>query len=104
MRTRLLLPAFALSLVLCAGPAVVHACNDIEDGCLGCSDSELVACVDMLIAGICDAGGGIEFCDTGRVRDDAERSILVNTGRHMSKIRTMVRSARKYQDPHAPRR
>jgi len=104
MGTRIFRPAYALMLALFAGPAMVHACNDIEDGCMGCSDAELMTCVDMLIAGICDAGGGIEYCDTGRVRDDAERSILINTGRHMSKIRTMVRSARKYQDPHAPRR
>lgn len=103
MRTRIFRPALAFLTAIAIGPAVVHACNDIEDGCLGCSDSELVACVDMLITGICDAGGGNEYCETGRVRDDAERSILINTGRHMAKIRTMVRSARKYQDPRAPR-
>ena len=100
----MLRPTLVMSLTLllfCT--TLVQACDDIEDGCLGCTDSELMACVDMLITGICDSGGGVEFCDAGRVRDDAERSIIINTGRHMSKIRSMVRSARKYQDPRGPR-
>jgi len=104
MRFNMLRPTLVMSLTLLLfSSTLVQACDDIEDGCLGCTDSEMVACVDMLIAGVCDSGGGVEFCDTGRVRDDAERSIIINTGRHMSKIRSMVRSARKYQDPRGPR-
>ena len=104
MRFNRLYPILVMLLTLLTfGSTVVQACDDVEDGCLGCTDDELVACVDMLIAGICEAGGSGEFCDTGRVRDDAERSIFTNTGRHMSRIRSMVRSARKYQDPRAPR-
>lgn len=104
MRFNMLRPTLVMLLaMLLFGATGVQACDDIEDGCLGCTDAEMVACVDMLIAGICEAGGSGEFCDTGRVRDDAERSIIINTGRHMSKIRSMVRSARKYQDPRAPR-
>lgn len=101
MKYNVLRPALVASLallILC--PTIGLACDDIEDGCLGCTDSELVACVDMLIVGLCEAGGGIDYCDTGRVRDDAERSILTNTGRHMARIRSMARSAKKYQDRH----
>jgi len=105
MRFNMLRPTLVMSLaVLLFNSSIAQACDDIEDGCLGCTDEEMVACVDMLIAGICEAGGGGEFCDTGRIRDDAERSIITNTGRHMSRIRSMIRSARKYQSPHAPRR
>ena len=32
-----------------------------------------------------------------RVYDDAERHVLTSTGRHMSRVRAMVRSAQKYQ-------
>ena len=104
MKFNMLRPTLVSSLLLLLScSTLAQACNDIEDGCLGCSDEELMVCVDMLVAGICDSGGGNEFCDTGRVRDDAERSIITNTGRHMSRIRSMIRSARKYQDPRAPR-
>ena len=104
MKFNMLCPIRVMSLaLLLACPAIGLACDDIEDGCLGCTDSELVACVDMLIVGLCEAGGGLEYCDTGRVRDDAERSILTNTGRHMSRIRAMARSAKKYQDRHRHR-
>lgn len=104
MKFNMLRPALVMSLaVLLFSSTLVQACDDVEDGCLGCTDDELVACVDMLIAGVCDAGGSGEFCDIGRIRDDAERSIFTNTGRHMSRIRSMVRSARKYQDRRGPR-
>lgn len=104
MRFNMLHPILAMLLaVLLFASSVVLACDDILDGCLGCTDEELVACVDMLVVGLCDAGGGIEYCDTGRVRDDAERSIITNTGRHMSKIRAMARGAKKYQSRHMRR-
>lgn len=105
MKYNMLRPVLVMLLaLLLMGPAKLLACDDIEDGCLGCSDEEMVTCVEMLIAGICDAGGGSDFCDTGRIRDDAERSIITNTGRHMARIRAMVRGAQKYQHPRGPRR
>jgi hypothetical protein len=36
-------------------------------------------------------------CDHRRVYDDVERHVLTSTGRHMSRVRAMIRSAPKYQ-------
>lgn len=77
----------------------VLACDAHEDGCLGCRDDELLVCVENFVMEVCNAGGGYDYCDKGRVRDDIERLILRNTGTHMSRARAMVRSARKYQHP-----
>jgi hypothetical protein len=43
------------------------------------------------------AGGGIEGCDQRRVFDDVERQVLTSMGHHMARVRSLVRSARKYQ-------
>ncbi len=80
-----------------AGAAL--ACDPAEDGCLGCSDGELPACMDRFVLDICNAGGGIEACDKRRVFDDVERQVLTSMGRHMARVRSLVRSARKYQRP-----
>jgi hypothetical protein len=73
------------------------ACDAVEDGCLGCNDDELQICITALVAEVCNAGGGMNKCDQRRVYDDAERHVLTNTGRHMSRVRAMMRSAPKYQ-------
>jgi hypothetical protein len=45
------------------------------------------------------AGGGIEYCNRRRVLKDVEREVTLSTGRHMSRVRSMMRSAQKYQKP-----
>lgn len=75
----------------------VLACDPVDDGCLGCTEQALPACMDTLVTEICDTGGGTENCNRRRVYDDLERQIITNTGRHMVRINVMMRSARKYQ-------
>lgn len=82
---------------LVAGTA--QACDPAENGCLGCLDAELAACMDKFVIDICNAGGGVEACDRRRVFDDVERQVLTSMGHHMARVRAMVRSARKYQRP-----
>jgi hypothetical protein len=79
--------------------AAALACDPAEDGCLGCAEAELRACMDQFVQEVCHAGGGMEACDARRVFDDVERQVLTSMGRHMSRVRAMVRSARKYQRP-----
>jgi hypothetical protein len=78
-------------------PASALACGPEQDGCLGCNDEELPVCLQALIQDVCQATGNPVNCDTSRVYDDAERYILTSTGSHMSRIRGMFRSSRKYQ-------
>ena len=88
--------------LLCAGTfysGTALACDPVVDGCLGCGDDELPACLNQLIEDICNEGGGIEFCNRERVFKDVERQLTLSTGRHYSRIRAMFRSAQKYQDP-----
>jgi hypothetical protein len=87
----------AILLLVSLQAGAVLACDAIEDGCLGCTDDELQVCMQVLVTEICDSGGGLAKCDQRRVYDDAERHILTNTGRHMSRVRAMMRSAQKYQ-------
>ena len=89
---RALLPALLLL------PAVSLACHPAQDGCLGCSDAELHTCLVAFTEEICRASGDPEYCDSRRVYDDAERYVLISTGSHMSRIRSMTRSARKYNN------
>jgi len=84
-------------------PVATPACDDIEDGCLGCRDNELPACLDKFAAGICSNIRDDEFCDEARAIDDLERLIIMNTGRHMSDMRALVRGERKYYLRHPPR-
>ena len=78
-----------------AGSAL--ACDPADDGCLGCEDKQLPACMEQVVIEICNSGGGVERCDQRRVYDDLERQVITNTGRHMVRINVMMRSARKYQ-------
>lgn len=97
MKSRIAGPLYGL---LCAGmlhSGTVLACDPIEDGCLGCNDDELPVCLDEFVNEVCDAGGGVEHCNRRRVFRDAEREVTLSTGRHMSRVRAMVRSAHKYQ-------
>lgn len=84
-----------LALICQAGAAL--ACDPADDGCLGCTEQALPACMEQVIIEICNIGGGVENCDKRRVYDDLERQIITNTGRHMVRINVMMRSARKYQ-------
>jgi hypothetical protein len=84
-----------LILALCSGAA--RACDPAQDGCLGCAEEEFQACMDRFVLDICQAGGGIDGCDKRRVFDDVERQVLTSMGHHMARVRSMVRSARKYQ-------
>ena len=79
--------------------AMSLACDSVVDGCLGCSDEEIQACLNQLVIDICNEGGGVEACDRRRVFKDAERQVTLSTGRHYSRIRSMFRGAQKYQDP-----
>ncbi|HYQ73184.1 MAG TPA: hypothetical protein VET88_14790 [Gammaproteobacteria bacterium] len=84
-------------------PVASSACDDIEDGCLGCRDDELPACLDKFVAGICSAVPPGEYCNEARARDDLERLIIMNTGRHMSDTRALIRGEKKYYLHHPPR-
>lgn len=75
------------------------ACDPALNGCLGCRDDELPVCLDAFVDEICMAGGGIEYCNRRRVLKDVEREVTLSTGRHMSRVRSMMRSAQKYQKP-----
>jgi len=78
-------------------PASALACEPEQDGCLGCDDEELPVCLQAFVMEICQASGSPNNCDSVRAYDDVERYVLISTGSHMSRIRSMVRSARKYQ-------
>jgi len=84
-------------------PVATLACDEIEDGCLGCRDEELPACLDKFVAGICSETREGEYCDGSRARDDLDRLIIMNTGRHMSDMRALMRGSRKYYLHHPPR-
>ena len=84
-----------LCLLLLSGMA--QACDPAQDGCLGCSDAELPACLKAFVEDICISSGNPNNCDRQRVYDDAERHVLISTGRHMSRVLSMSRGARKYQ-------
>ena len=78
-------------------PAGALACNPQLNGCLGCSDNELPACLRLFVEDICESSGNASNCDTQRAYDDAERRVIISTGNHMSKVRSMVRSSKKYR-------
>ena len=95
-------PRRLLYILLCAGTftsGTALACDPIVDGCLGCSDDALPVCLNVLVENICNEGGGVEFCDRGRVFKDAEKQVTLSTGRHYSRVRSMFRGAQKYQSP-----
>jgi hypothetical protein len=73
------------------------ACNPAQDGCMGCNDDELPACLHTFVEELCHASGNPTSCDTQRAYDDVERHVLISTGSHMSRIRSMLRTPRKYQ-------
>lgn len=85
-----------LLLSLCLLPGIALACNAVEDGCLGCSDEALPVCLNAVADNVCSTLGNPQNCDRQRIYDDAERYVLLNTGRHMSRMLSMKRSARKY--------
>jgi hypothetical protein len=90
-----LIRGLILSAVFWTGSAL--ACDPSYDGCLGCNDEELQICLEAFVAEVCDAGGSMARCDHRRVYDDVERHVLTSTGRHMSRVRAMMRRAPKYQ-------
>jgi hypothetical protein len=77
-------------------PGIALACDANEDGCLGCTDDALPACLNTIAENICNTLLNPRNCDRQRIYDDAERYVLLNTGRHMSRMSSMTRSARKY--------
>jgi hypothetical protein len=84
-----------LAATLGAGTAL--ACDHAFDGCLGCTDDQLPICLRAFVAEICETSGNPANCDAERVYDDVERHVIISTGTHMSKVRALVRSSRKYQ-------
>ena len=78
-------------------PISALACDPVEDGCLGCMDGELEACVDQIVMEICDSGRSVDSCDRRRAVDDVERLILTTMGTHMARMRSLMRSAKRYQ-------
>jgi len=100
MNKKYFIPVAGLLLACLAWPEAGIACDDIEDGCLGCRDNELPACLDKFVADICSEARDDEFCNENRARDDVEKLIIMNTGRHMSDVRALMRSARKYYRRH----
>jgi hypothetical protein len=102
MHSRLygLIGGLALACTLYAGNS--PACDPDMDGCLGCTDAELPHCVEQLAMEICTSGGGFEYCDKVSAEEDIEKLVIRNTGIHMSRIRALIRGARRYQHPRHP--
>jgi hypothetical protein len=73
------------------------ACDHAFDGCLGCTDDQLPVCLQAFVKEICETSGNPANCDAERAYDDVERHVIISTGTHMSKVRALMRSARKYQ-------
>ncbi len=86
-----------LILLLAVGAGSALACKPLQDGCLGCSDEELPVCLKDFVRQLCESSGNLANCDARRAYDDAERHVLISTGSHMSRIRSMLRTPRKYQ-------
>jgi hypothetical protein len=78
-------------------PGSALACNPEQDGCLGCNDEELPVCLNTFVQEICESFNNPGKCDAPRIYDDAERDVLISTGSHMSRIRSMMRNPRKYR-------
>lgn len=87
----------ALLLALSLGAGSALACDHAFDGCLGCSDDQLPVCLQAFVKEVCETSGTPSSCDAERAYDDAERYVIISTGTHMSKVRALLRSARKYQ-------
>jgi hypothetical protein len=77
--------------------ASAMACEPEQDGCLGCNDDELPVCLSAFVEQVCESSGNPANCDAHSVYDDVERYVLTSTGSHMSRVRSMFRSSRKYQ-------
>jgi hypothetical protein len=86
-----------LSLLLALVTQNALACNPAQDGCLGCNDDELPVCLRDFVKEVCESSGNPASCDSLRAYDDVERHVLISTGNHMARIRSMVRGSRKYQ-------
>jgi hypothetical protein len=84
-----------LILAMLAGNAL--ACHPAQDGCLGCNDEELPLCLQDFVKDVCEATANPANCDAQRAYDDVERHVLISTGSHMSRVRSMLRTPRKYQ-------
>ena len=85
-------------------PGAALACDPIENGCLGCSDDTLMACINEIVTEICNNGRPDEFCDRRSATDDVEKLVLKNMGRHMSRVRALVRGGTRYNHPHPANR
>jgi hypothetical protein len=103
MKTRKFGAVSGILLATLIWPVLAPACDDIEDGCLGCRDDELPACLDMFVTNLCSEARPDQYCDEYRVIDDLERLVIMNTGRHMSDTRALMRSSGKYFLRHPPR-
>ena len=51
------------------------ACNPELDGCLGCNDEELPACLHVLVQDVCQSAVNPGNCDTACSYHDAEHNI-----------------------------
>lgn len=87
--------ALMAAFLLWTGTAL--ACDHSFDGCLGCTDDQLPVCLQAFVQDICETSGNPANCDTERAYDDVERHVIISTGSHMSKVRALIRGARKYQ-------
>jgi hypothetical protein len=103
MKTKNFITVASLLLACLTWAAAIPACDAVEDGCLGCRDNELPGCLDNFAALICSNTRENEFCDQARAIDDLERLIIMNTGRHMSDMRALMRAEKKYYLRHPPR-
>ncbi len=93
-----LVPALALGWALL--PTGVLGCDQERDGCLGCTDEELPACLTAFVRRVCEISGDPANCNTQRAYDDAERYVLTSTGNHMSRMYALTRSSSKYRLHH----
>jgi len=99
MRRRVFLLASGILFAWMFNPGTALACDPVENGCLGCNDDTLMACINDVVTEICSSGRPDEFCDRKSATDDVEKLVLKNLGRHMSRVRALVRSGSRYNHP-----
>ena len=78
-------------------PGSAMACNQEQDGCMGCNDEELHVCLMEFVQKVCQSSIDPNNCNAPRVYDDAESYIINNTRSHMFQMDTMTRSSHRYQ-------
>ena len=93
-RVFLLTSGIVFAWMLYSGAAL--ACDPVENGCMGCNDDTLMVCINEIVTEICSNGRPGEYCDRRSATDDVEELVLKNMGRHMSRVRALIRGGTRY--------